>query len=61
MILTELLNSQQAHFKVSEKQARELLAVGETKRDEALPAADHAAMTNTLLALFNFDPFVIKR
>jgi hypothetical protein len=61
MILKELLNSQQAHFKVSEKQARELLAVGETKRDEALPAADHAAMTNALLALFNFDPFVIKR
>ncbi|MFM7131165.1 MAG: DUF1553 domain-containing protein, partial [bacterium] len=60
-ILADLRNSQQKQFASAEKQARELLAVGETKRDESLPAADHAAFTNTILALFNFDPFVIKR
>jgi len=60
-ILQDLMKSQKVRFGQSEKQARELLAVGETKRDEALPVADHAALTNTILALFNFDPFVIKR
>lgn len=60
-ILQDLMKSQRSRFSQAENQARELLAVGETKRDESLIVADHAALTNTILALFNFDPFVIKR
>jgi hypothetical protein len=35
--------------------AAQLLAVGESQRDESLDAADHAALTATCLAVFNLD------
>ena len=37
-----------------------LLAVGESKRDEALPAAEHAAWTGLGLLLLNLDEVVTK-
>ena len=60
-VLKELMAEQKAHFLKLPKAAEELLAIGETKRDPALAAADHAALTATVLALFNYDPCVTKR
>ena len=40
--------------------ALKLLAVGESKRDEALPAAEHAAWTGLGLLLLNLDEVVTK-
>lgn len=60
-ILKELLTAQRDHFQANPKQAIELLAVGEQKRDETVKPDELAALTSTVLALFNYDPFVIKR
>jgi hypothetical protein len=60
-VLQELMADQKAHYQKQPKAAEELLAIGETKRNTALAAADHAALTATVLALFNYDPFVTKR
>jgi len=60
-VIKELMAEQKAHFLKQPKAADELLAIGETKRNPALPTADHAALTATVLALFNYDPCVTKR
>lgn len=60
-ILKKLYENQKSHFEKNPKLAAELLSVGETKRDAKLQAESHAALTQTVLALFNYDPFVMKR
>jgi hypothetical protein len=42
------------------EQARVLLAMGESKRDTRLNPAEHAAMTQTCLSLFNLDEALTK-
>ena len=36
-------------------EARQLLSVGESKRDEQLSLAEHAALTTTCLGIINLD------
>ena len=40
--------------------AKKLLAVGESKRDDALDASAHAAYTALCLEIFNFDEALTK-
>ncbi len=61
LILKQLRNDQKTHFSQSLKSANDLLSTGESKRDTTLPAADHAALTTTVLALLNYEPCVTKR
>jgi hypothetical protein len=42
------------------KAAAALLAHGESKRDPAIPAAEHAALTAACLALFNLDAAITR-
>jgi hypothetical protein len=46
---------QLAIYQADAEAAKQLLAVGESKRDEALDAAEHAALTSVCLAIFNLD------
>ena len=41
------------------KAAEALLLIGESKRDATLPAAEHAALTATCLALYNLDAAIL--
>ena len=60
-ILVRLYAEQKAEFTKNPDDARKLLATGESKRDEALPPADFAAMTTLVNAIMNFDEFVLER
>jgi hypothetical protein len=53
-VLVKLFDEQKANFEKDAAAAKKLLAVGEKKRDEKLPAAEHAAAAvvgNMLLSL----------
>ena len=54
-LLRTLLARQQAVYAADPKAAEALLTVGESRRDPALPAAQHAALTAACLALLNLD------
>lgn len=45
----------QVAYEMEPEQAKVLLAMGESKRDTRLDMAEHAAMTQTCLSLFNLD------
>ena len=60
-ISSQLYREQKTHFDAVPDQARDLLANGESKRDPALDAADHAAMTIVIETLMSFDECVMKR
>jgi hypothetical protein len=53
--LKRMHGRQLAIFAADVGAAKSLLSVGESPRDAAIDAADHAALTNVCLALFNLD------
>jgi hypothetical protein len=60
-ILRQAFAEQQDLFTRDPSGATSLLALGESPRDESLPAADHAAMTAVVSLIMNFDEFVVVR
>ena len=60
-ILARLFAEQRDLFARNGDDAAKLLAVGESRSDEALPRADFAAMTTVVNAIMNFDEFVVVR
>jgi hypothetical protein len=61
LVLTRLYREQKSHFESVPNDAREFLAIGDTRRDEQINAADHAAMTVLVKTLMSFDECVTKR
>ncbi len=59
-LLTKMLANQRAIYAADTKAAEALLALGESKRDATIPAAEHAALTATCLALYNLDAAVTR-
>ncbi|MEZ6057230.1 MAG: DUF1553 domain-containing protein [Planctomycetaceae bacterium] len=53
--LLKLLQDEQTRFASNEAAAKELLSVGESKRNEALPLTEHAAWTVVTNVLLNLD------
>ncbi len=54
-VLHRAYEKQAAIYAKDPAAARALLAVGESKRDESLDAAQHAALSSVCLAIFNLD------
>lgn len=54
-VLKKSYEKQLAIFRADEAGAKALLAMGESKRDESLNPAEHAAFTAVCLGLFNLD------
>jgi len=59
-LLAKMLANQRAVYAADAKAADALLAIGESKRDAAIPAAEHAALTATCLALYNLDAAITR-
>ena len=59
-LLAKMLANQRAVYSADAKAADALLAIGESKRDAAIPVAEHAALTATCLALYNLDAAVTR-
>lgn len=59
-LLAKMLANQRAVYAADAKAADALLAIGESKRDATIPAAEHAALTATCLALYNLDAAVTR-
>jgi hypothetical protein len=59
-LLAKMLANQRAVYAADAKAADALLAIGESKRDASIPAAEHAALTATCLALYNLDAAVTR-
>ncbi|MFM2211651.1 MAG: hypothetical protein RL639_845 [Verrucomicrobiota bacterium] len=59
-LLAKMLANQRAVYAADAKAADALLVVGESPRDAAIPAAEHAALTATCLALYNLDAAVTR-
>jgi mono/diheme cytochrome c family protein len=55
VVLRKVLDAQREHYRKDADAAKKLLAVGESPRDAKLDAADHAAWTAVVSALFNLD------
>jgi hypothetical protein len=55
-----MLTRQRAIYAADAKAADALLAIGESPRDAQIPAAEHAALTATCLALYNLDAAVTR-
>jgi hypothetical protein len=54
-ILVDIYEEQLKVFMENPNEARQLLSVGESKRDEQLSLAEHAALTTTCLGILNLD------
>ena len=54
-LLRRAFERQLAIYQADAEAAKQLLAVGERKRDEKLPVDGHAALTAVCLAIFNID------
>ena len=54
-ILGDIYEEQLEVFMENPKEARQLLSVGESKRDEQFSLAEHAALTTTCLGILNLD------
>jgi hypothetical protein len=59
-VLMARLQRLRAQYAGDEASAKKLLSVGESKRDEKLPAAEHAAWTGLCSLLLNLDEVVSK-
>jgi hypothetical protein len=59
-LIAKMLANQRAVYAADAKAADALLAVGQSPRDTAIPAAEHAALTATCLALYNLDAAVTR-
>jgi hypothetical protein len=54
-LLTEAYQGERQVYEDAPEQAAALLAVGESKRDESIPQADHAALTIVMSMILNLD------
>jgi hypothetical protein len=59
--LLGLLNEQRTFFGDDAAEAKALLAMGASKRDETLDATEHAAMSVVMHAIFNLDATIWRR
>lgn len=59
-LLETRLASTREQFRAAPGDAKALLAVGESPRDETLDVAEHAALTTTINTLMNLDEFLVK-
>jgi hypothetical protein len=59
-VLRQLLRSSRDDFRRDPKAALQLLAVGESRRDKRLDAAEHAAWTTVASAILNLDETITK-
>jgi hypothetical protein len=59
-VLMRVLTKQSEIYKANVEGAKQLLAVGEAKRNEALDPADHAAYTMVANLILNLDESVTK-
>jgi hypothetical protein len=59
-VLLQVYDEQLAAFRKDEAAAKQLLSVGESKRNEKLNPAEHAAWTSVASVLFNMDEFITK-
>jgi mono/diheme cytochrome c family protein len=59
-LLAKMLANQRAVYAADAKAADALLAIGESKRDATIPAAEHASLTATCLALYNLDAAITR-
>jgi mono/diheme cytochrome c family protein len=59
-LLAKMLANQRTVYAADAKAAEALLAIGESKRDATIPAAEHAALTATCLALYNLDAAITR-
>ncbi|MEY3547644.1 MAG: hypothetical protein RLZZ552_11 [Verrucomicrobiota bacterium] len=59
-LLAKMLANQRKVYAADAKAAEALLAIGESKRDADIPAAEHAALTAACLALYNLDAAVTR-
>ena len=59
-VLARALARERAHFAVNEVAARELLAHGESARDDTLPISEHAAWTQVASLLLNLSETVTR-
>lgn len=59
--LAELLIAQRELFKTKPEEAKKLLAVGQSKRDESLDVFEHAAVTVVMHAILNLDATIWRR
>lgn len=59
-VLQGAFNDLLGHYRQNEADAKQLLAVGESKRDEALNAAEHAAWTMLVNQMMNLDECLNK-
>ena len=53
--LTRMYARQLAIYQADAEAAKQLLGIGESKRDEAIDASEHAALASVCLAIFNLD------
>jgi hypothetical protein len=60
-ILDQTLREQRSQFEADPKGAGELISLGESKPDPALPPAELAAMTVTVQTALNSDAVIWKR
>lgn len=54
-VLKDIYEEQLKNFQENPNEAKQLLNVGESKRDEQFALAEHAALTTTCLGIFNLD------
>ena len=59
-ILTSAYNEEHANFSKNTEAANKLLAIGESKRDESINAAEHAAWTIVASMLLNLDEVITR-
>ena len=59
-VLARALAREREHFAADERAAEQLLAQGESQRDAALPAVEHAAWTQVASLLLNLSETVTK-
>jgi hypothetical protein len=59
-VVVKLYEDQLAAYQANVETAKQLLAVGETKRDESLDPAEHAAWTMVANLILNLDETVTK-
>ena len=60
-ILRRMHATQREWYAARPDDAAKLVAIGDRKRDESLPAADVAALASVINALMNYDESVVKR
>ncbi|MFO0824597.1 MAG: DUF1553 domain-containing protein [Gemmataceae bacterium] len=59
-LLARLAAGQLERFQADPKKAAALLTVGESKRDESIPVAEHAAWAVVAVTIMNLDEFLVK-